>query len=54
MFPVSDDNTRVRRLPVVTYGLALNVLVLILELRQTFRLFFFFRRGAVWFVSKAG
>jgi membrane associated rhomboid family serine protease len=33
MFPVSDDNTRVRRLPVVTYGLiALNVLVFILEL----------------------
>jgi membrane associated rhomboid family serine protease len=33
MFPVSDDNTRMRRLPVVTYGLiALNVLVFLLEL----------------------
>ena len=33
MFPVSDDNTRVRRVPVVTYSLiALNVLVFLLEL----------------------
>lgn len=33
MFPVSDDNTRVRRRPVVTYSLiALNVLVFLLEL----------------------
>ncbi len=33
MFPVGDDNTRVRRLPVVTYALiSLNVLVFLLEL----------------------
>jgi membrane associated rhomboid family serine protease len=33
MFPVSDDNTRVRRLPVVTYSLiALNVLIFLLQL----------------------
>lgn len=33
MFPVSDDNTRVRRVPVVTYSLiALNVLIFLLEL----------------------
>jgi membrane associated rhomboid family serine protease len=32
MFPVSDDNTRMRRLP-IAYGLiALNVLVFLLEL----------------------
>lgn len=33
MFPVSDDNTRVRTLPVVTYSLiALNVLIFLLQL----------------------
>ena len=33
MFPVGDDNTRVRRLPVVTYSLiALNVLIFLLQL----------------------
>ena len=33
MFPVSDDNTRVRTLPVVTYALiALNVLIFLLQL----------------------